>query len=371
MEQQLLALLKGQIEKYPAMQLQDCVKFLYQHIMGNEHLGLSEDKCFEMLVKEKEAIGQNIQWPSYDIIGNNSCRFHLLPLSNERTTLTTLSKLFIKSAQTLSYDKSSQKETLIEAISLLKNWCMEGLLPFSYNDADSFLTEYIKKDYPAVHHSQIFRDTYQPAYRLIRTDFAGYFTLFTAIDRLLAVKPHVIIAIDGKCGGGKSTLAELLREVYSANLIHMDDFYLPANLRTPERLSQIGGNIHYERFSTEVLPALVALKNTSINATGDFTECTYHIFDCHTMDYKEQSGTITSQPLTIVEGSYSMRPEFRDAYDLKVFLDISPEIQKERLLARNVAEAYKNFESKWIPMESKYFEGYHIADYCDYTYVVR
>ena len=42
--------------------------------------------------------------------------------------------------------------------------------------------------------------------------------------------------------------------------------------------------------------------------------------------------------------------------------------QKERLLARNGAEAYKNFELKWIPMELRYFEGYHIADISDYIY---
>ena len=36
----------------------------------------------------------------------------------------------------------------------------------------------------------------------------------------------------------------------------MDDFFLPPALRTPERRSEPGGNVHYERFLTEVLPNL-------------------------------------------------------------------------------------------------------------------
>lgn len=365
MEHELLTLLKNHIEKYPAMQLQDCVKLLYQHIMGNEHLGLSMDKCLEFLIAEKENISRNSECSSYDIIGDNACRFNLLPLDNDKTTLATLTKLFIKSAETLSHDKTAQKEQLIRAISLLHKWCQDGTLSFPHDEAVPFITEYREQDYPPVHHSQIYRETYHPAYRLIRTDFARFFPLFDAIDKLLASKSHVVIAIDGKCGAGKSTLASLLAEVYSANIIHMDDFYLPAELRTPDRLSEIGGNIHYERFLSQVIPALCKLKSANYKTTDIFNDHHYQIFDCHLMDYRPETATISDKPLTIVEGSYSLRPEFRDAYDLKVFLDIPADMQKERLLARNGAEAYKNFESKWIPMELKYFNHYNIADCCD------
>ena len=36
----------------------------------------------------------------------------------------------------------------------------------------------------------------------------------------------VLIAIDGKCASGKTTLAERLALKYKANLFHMDDFFL-------------------------------------------------------------------------------------------------------------------------------------------------
>lgn len=318
-----------------------------------------------MLVSEKEKVGTVTSFPAYEELGNISCRFNLLPLSEDSDTLQTLTNLFLKSMETLSSDIPKKRADFQKTIIMLLDWIEEGLLPFNYSEAKEFLSQYINSGYPPIHHSQIYRDTYQPAYRLMRTDFARYFSLFATIDKLLKAKPRVVIAIDGKCGAGKSTLASLLTEVYSANLIHMDDFYLPANLRTPERLKELGGNIHYERFTSQVIPALTELKNSSNDTIHIFKDYMYQIFDCHIMNYKNTLATITDCPLTIVEGSYSLRPEFRNSYDLKIFLDISPELQKKRLLARNGAEAYKNFESKWIPMELKYFDGYQISSYCD------
>lgn len=366
MENTLLELLKKQLASHPAMQLQDCVKLLYQRILGSEHMAMPIERCYEMLLAEKEKIGIDTNFPSYEEIGDNSCRFHLLPLPADSETLRTLSKLFLKSMETLSENASEKKAIFEKALDLLLHWIRKGVLPFAYKEADAFLSQYRAKGCPAVHHSDVYRNAYHPAYRLLRTDYARYFSLFAAIDRLLSQKPHVVIAIDGKCGAGKSTLASLLATVYSCNLIHMDDFYLPADLRTGERLAETGGNIHYERFSSEVLPALTALKQGS----AAFQPAAYQVFDCHRMDYQGVCPTISAQPLTIVEGSYSLRPEFRDAYDLKIFLDISEKMQKERLLARNGEEAYKHFESKWIPMELRYFEGSHVTECCDMTFSV-
>ena len=38
----------------------------------------------------------------------------------------------------------------------------------------------------------------------------------------------------------------------------MDDFFLPFELRTAERLKEPGGNVHYERFIDEVVSKLSA-----------------------------------------------------------------------------------------------------------------
>ena len=68
------------------------------------------------------------------------------------------------------------------------------------------------------------------------------------IDALLRDKDFVVVAIDGKCTSGKTTLAARLAEIYDCNVFHMDDFFLRPEQRTPERFAQIGGNVDYERF---------------------------------------------------------------------------------------------------------------------------
>lgn len=368
MNDTLLELLKEQLASHPAMQLQDCVKLLYQRILGSEHMSMPPERCYEMLLKEKESIGTNDCFPAYEKIGENSCRFHLLPIPGDEDTLRTLSNLFLKSMKTLSENASEKKPVFEKSLDLLLHWIQEGLLPFNFPEAKEYLSGYRLAGYPAVHHSNVYRDTYHPAYRLLRTDYAHYFSLFVEIDNLLKKKRHVVIAIDGKCGSGKSTLATLLTGIYSCNVIHMDDFYLPMELRTKERLTEVGGNIHYERFSSEVLPTLKKLRSQTDTPSKPFTPAAYRIFDCHLMDYKNDPAAIEDKPLTVVEGSYSLRSEFRDSYDLKIFLDIPAELQKIRLLSRNGKEAYKNFESKWIPMENKYFEHYRVSDCCDYKF---
>ena len=351
-------------KEHPAMQLQDCIKFLYQRILGGEHLLSDADRCFRYIKEEKEAIGTAYDATPIEDIGGGYCRFHLLPLSDDIETLRTVCKLFEASVNIINAlsDSELKQKAFLDALESLISMIKKGELPYEYESSQQFLDIYKKKGCPAIHHSEAYREAYHPAYRLMLTAYANFFPLFVQLNTLLSQKNHVVLAIDGKCGSGKSTLAELLNQMYDCNIIHMDDFFLPAELRKPERFKEAGGNVHYERFEEEVLPALKALKADTYTQ-----EASYRIFDCHAMNYV-QTGEIKPLPLTIIEGSYSMRPSFRDAYDCSVFLDIDPSLQKERLLRRNGEEAYKNFKSKWIPMENNYFESEKISSYCDLVF---
>ena len=176
-----------------------------------------------------------------------------------------------------------------------------------------------------------------------------------AIDKALGkieLTDQVNIAIDGVCGGGKTTLGEALAARYDCNLFHMDDFFLRREQRTPERYAQPGGNVDYERFKEEVLDHL-----------ADGEGFTYRPFDCGTMELGEPR-TVSYKRLNIIEGSYSCHPYFGDVYQVRFFVELSPEEQKARILARNGEEKYKRFVNEWIPMENKYFETYGIGERC-------
>ena len=161
-----------------------------------------------------------------------------------------------------------------------------------------------------------------------------------------------IIAIDGRSASGKSTVAEKLAAALNADIIHMDDFFLPKELRTPERLASPGGNVHYERFIEQVLPCLSKNK-----------EFEYDIFSCHSMGYSGKR-TIRSREFRVVEGSYSCHPEFGNYADITVFSNIDSDEQMKRIIRRNGDKMAKVFAEKWIPMEERYFDEFSVKSKC-------
>ncbi len=163
-------------------------------------------------------------------------------------------------------------------------------------------------------------------------------------------KRPFLIAIDGKCGSGKSTLGKYLKEQLACSLIPMDDFFLQPHQRTKERLAAPGGNVDYERFKEEVL--------TQVNNPSGIT---YRPFRCKKQCLTD-AVTLPYSDILIVEGSYSHHPYFENIFDLKLFLEISPEEQKKRILSRNGETGWPAFRDKWIPMENNYFEAFHIKE---------
>ena len=162
-----------------------------------------------------------------------------------------------------------------------------------------------------------------------------------------------ILAIDGRSASGKTTLAAKLAETWGAALFHMDDFYLQPHQRTADRLAEPGGNVDRERFLAEVLLPL-----------RDGKPVTYRRFDCKSFTF-EPARIIEPEPIAIVEGSYSCHPELRKYYDLRLFLDIDPETQMERILRRNGPEGAERFRKIWIPLEEAYFSGCGVREACD------
>lgn len=170
-------------------------------------------------------------------------------------------------------------------------------------------------------------------------------------------KESLLIAVDGRCAAGKTTLAAGLQEILDCNVIHMDYFFLQPWQRTPKRLSEPGGNVDYERFLEEVMLPLKKGKPFS-----------YRKFDCKQMDFSPETIEMCPNRLTIVEGAYSCHPALWDFYDLRVFLNIEPEEQLRRIAHRNGEKALQMFRERWIPLEEKYFLEYNIMDRCDYIF---
>lgn len=166
-------------------------------------------------------------------------------------------------------------------------------------------------------------------------------------------RERCLVAIDGRCASGKTTLAAALERKLSASVIHMDHFFLRPEQRTEIRLAIPGENIDHERFLSEVLMPL---------ANGEVVR--YRPYDCQTRRLGELI-SITNRKIIIIEGSYSCHPALRDFYDLRLFLTVKPEEQMQRILSRNGEVKAIQFRDRWIPLEEAYFTGCHVESYCD------
>lgn len=166
------------------------------------------------------------------------------------------------------------------------------------------------------------------------------------LQELSKEKSYFVLAIDGMCASGKTTLASYLAKKLDANVIHIDDFYLPAE----QQKNQAGGNIDFRRFQEEVHP----LKPTAIS---------YRRFDCTTQTLS-QIISLPFKRILIVEGTYSLFPTLGKYYDFSIFKEIDKEEQKRRLLDRSPKQ-FEKFLNLWIPLEQSYFSAYEVAEKCD------
>lgn len=202
---------------------------------------------------------------------------------------------------------------------------------------------------PAVSHS----DAYRTAYRvLLRSVSLPH--LVEEVAALAERQKRVLVALDGRCAAGKSTLAAQLGQQYGWSVVHMDHFFLRPEQRTAERLARPGGNIDWERFSEELLLPL-----------REGGTPLYRPYDCHSGRLLEPV-PFSPGPVVLVEGSYACHPALRKQYDLRAFLNVSPDVQAERIATRE-GEAYARvFREKWIPLEEAYFAACGVWDCCDY-----
>ena len=309
--------------KYPNRKIQDDLKWIFQSIMGCEHFVLDENKSLERIYSEmKGEYNYHIEK-----LNDTYVRFHFENLT--QTQAHVLNQLFIASSKVSGLGRDVLKETLEKYKNHVKD------------EDQRFIDEYIASGMPPISHSEYFKSFYHPSYRVLFSHYVIFFDLLCDIYE----KGFKVLAIDGRCGSGKSTLGKLLSEIYHCPLISMDEFYLPQQLRTTERLSTPGGNVHYERFEEEIY--LNILKGE------DFK---YGLFSHDVMgvgSYKD----VEASSCYVIEGTYAFHPVLRKYSDYKVFLTQNPKSQKKRIIKRNGEEIWKMFESRWIPLEELYFSS--------------
>lgn len=327
--------------KYPLMQTQDFFKLLYQGEFGGAHACADSQKSVLSQIKNEL---KHIDTPTTsngltENISASQLRVNLPVFYSKNLNLDTLSEMFLISAKTSFGTMENLSKKMLVFESLVKE--KQILLP--YVSVKSAAIKYLADAKP-LSHSITYKLNYNPHYRVVRRDF---FDIFPVIDRINAIlrKKIITVAIEGNSGSGKTYYAEALKSYYveKCNVFHADDFFLPANMRTSTRLSQNGGNIHYERLY-KLFEDIS--KGKSVN---------YKKYNCQTDTFTEEC----AQPrqINIVEGVYSASNGLAEKYDIIVKLCINCVTQQKRLLSRSGEDILKKYKGIWLPMENKYFEN--------------
>lgn len=349
---------------HPAMTAQDAIKLCYQATFGAEHLLQDRDRAFAYFMREWDALAPeeiSLHDPTHDIRVNRLCepispryaRVHLMAWKYGKLPPQWLFDMFFRTASEPSGLDAAELNLHMDTVAEL---AAQGALPFTAEDWLAAREAYEQSGGGAVHHSENYRAAEHPAYRVVDRRYTDLIPLLIKLNEAASQKDAPItVAIDGRAASGKSTLAHRLAEILGAGIVHMDDFFLPPALRTAERLAAAGGNVHHERFATDVLPYL--------RSNESFT---YPVFNCSKMQLDGER-SVDKGSWRIVEGSYSHHPGLGAYMDLKVFVDVSPGEQMRRILARNGEDMAKMFADRWIPMEELYFKTYCIQESADLT----
>ncbi len=176
-------------------------------------------------------------------------------------------------------------------------------------------------------------------------------TVVFEISRLLKRKNPVLVAIDGRSGTGKSTLAQAIASRVEGQIVVSDDFYCGGNDDTWSGLSaseKVEKVIDWQRMRTQVLEPLLAKKPAS-----------WHPLDFQPgsgwVGWKEETVTLEPAPVILLDGVYSARPELADLVDLAVLVEADDEIRRQRLVMREGQDFMQRWHQLWDAAEEYYF----------------
>jgi uridine kinase len=153
----------------------------------------------------------------------------------------------------------------------------------------------------------------------------------------------LLLAVDGCGGSGKSTFAQRLQQALpDAEIVHGDDFYLPAQLNPHHAAETIAADFDLERLRQQVLEPL------SQDEAGYYQQYDW---------LRDELGGYKSVPaggIVIIEGIYAMLPPLADYYDYAIWVECPYELRLARGLARDGESARDLWVNRWMPAEDRY-----------------
>ncbi len=155
--------------RYPRLQVQDLYKLVYQGALGSEHAATDATQARVWLEREVDGLMDGPQEPIFEPISADGqvVRVNLRPYVAERSDMSALLEGFTRTAKEY---KGTEGQ-------LRRYWCYtermaeEGALGLAANELKSFFEEMEAHCFPTVHHSEVYKRAYQPAYRVVARQY--------------------------------------------------------------------------------------------------------------------------------------------------------------------------------------------------------
>lgn len=182
------------------------------------------------------------------------------------------------------------------------------------------------------------------------TNMPQYIALVDKIRSLTTgrTKPF-LVAIDGRSGVGKSTIAQAIAEEFGGIVVLGDDFFAGGpdsewDARSAE--AKVADCIDWRRLRREALDPLLAGRPAS-----------WHPFNFISgVGLSEEVVQRNPAAVIILDGAYSCRPELADVVDLSVLIEMTDDnLRRQRLLAREGHDFMASWHERWDAAEDHYF----------------
>ncbi len=150
-------ILKAHLERYPLMQATDVAKLIYQSAFGPGHLVKSREYAASRLGEELKTAEPGTE--TEEDIGNGLCRLYIRNAEDIGMTEDELLDRFIETANTFPKD---------EALFHIGMETAKRLFPRFAEELERLENECRASGYAPFSHSEIYRNAYHPAYRVVR-----------------------------------------------------------------------------------------------------------------------------------------------------------------------------------------------------------
>jgi hypothetical protein len=166
----LVDLVELHLSWYPFMETRDIYKLIYQGVMGPEHLIPSSEVFLSKLEEEFErAIPDQDERLTEPVSCDHTVyRVNLRAYKYRHRRIQRLFKSVMETARGISGELIDVRRLWMDFVRA----CESGILiNFILEDILEFTTWLEKHQYPAVHHSEVYHQRYQPSYRIISHQF--------------------------------------------------------------------------------------------------------------------------------------------------------------------------------------------------------